>query len=112
MSERELREKVVRDTGIDFACWLCASSSTTSPKDVIHAPDCPMADDPDVVKVLRIVVNESITYHETLRDAAIRDTLEESYHAGASKALEDLAQWLRDTFNIRLTPDGWERTDE
>ena len=56
MTERALRERHIESNIYGEICSLCGGQSTEGPEQIEHLPECPMADDPDVVGLLRKVV--------------------------------------------------------
>ena len=86
MSERKIREWAESGGGTIVLCSgdeICADC-----QELYDA----LAADPDVVAVLR--------------------KGEEAWHSASPTALGDLLDWIRDTFRVRLTPAGYEWTEE
>ena len=102
VTERALRERQIQSNIYGEICRLCGGQSTEGPEQIDHAPGCPMADDPDVVKLAQKLLSDEYSWFDGHSQPHITISHRELVHM------------LRETFRVRLSdePPGWEWTDE
>ena len=103
VTERALRDRLVQPALHTYGevCALCGAESLSGPV-MVHASGCPIAKDPDVVKLAQKLLSDEYSWFDGHSQPHITISHRELVHM------------LRETFRVRLSdePPGWEWTDE
>ena len=104
MTEKELRERQIESNIYGEICRLCRGASQKGLEQIEHLPECPMADDPDVVEALRRLEQQAKWGKE-------HGGITAGHWADFCNAM--IERFSRE-FHVRLTdePPGWEWTNE